>query len=95
MACMDSGSDDADNVNNNNFELEEATNDYSSYWQSIPDPPTPNKVLSATAIVASSGAIEVIDTSAMGEDAVVTAAAAAASQRHLHRRQERKRHSYC
>jgi len=38
---MDSGSDDADNVNNNNFELEEATNDYSSYWQSIPDPPTP------------------------------------------------------
>ncbi|KAL3760517.1 hypothetical protein ACHAWU_001852 [Discostella pseudostelligera] len=91
MACTaaSGGNDAADD------ELEEATNDYSSYWQSIPDPPTPNMVLSATAAVASSGPIEVIDASAMGEDAAVTAAGAESQRHHHHQlRQERKRHSY-
>ena len=29
------------NTNSKHEEEEEATNDYSSYWKSIPDPPTP------------------------------------------------------
>lgn len=63
----------------------EPTNDYSSYWQSIPDPPTPNKeTASTTQDLSLSGLL-----SAAG-----IVAASPSGSRASHPRQERKRQSF-
>ncbi|KAL7542420.1 LOW QUALITY PROTEIN: hypothetical protein ACHAXR_012063 [Thalassiosira sp. AJA248-18] len=63
-------------------EEEEETNDYSSYWQSIPDPPTP---ITATTTTAASG-VEVAKKS--------TAAAGVEVAKKSSRRRNRKRDSF-
>ena len=76
MARTDSAATDDDD----DFE---PTNDYSSYWQSIPDPPTPNRETASTTLELSGSS------SATG-----VVAASPSGSLEIHPQQERKRQSF-